>query len=80
MFGMCLQLRLITEIICAPRISAEQITYLKVIIDDYLELRSHLFSDILKLKYPSLIIQFGPLIRLGTLRFESKHSYFQKCL
>ena len=29
--------------------------------------------------YPWLILQFGPLIRVWTLRFESKHSYFKKC-
>ena len=29
--------------------------------------------------YPGLILQFGPLIRVWTLRFESKHSYFKKC-
>uniref|UniRef100_A0A8C6LRA2 Uncharacterized protein n=1 Tax=Nothobranchius furzeri TaxID=105023 RepID=A0A8C6LRA2_NOTFU len=31
------------------------------------------------LHYPSLILKFGPLIRLWTLRFESKHSYFKEC-
>lgn len=29
--------------------------------------------------YPELIIRFGPLIRLWTLRFESKHTYFKQC-
>lgn len=29
--------------------------------------------------YPALILKFGPLIRLGTLRFENKHSYFKRC-
>ena len=28
--------------------------------------------------YPWLITQFGPLIRVWTLRFESKHAYFKK--
>lgn len=31
------------------------------------------------LHYPDLILKFGPLIRLWTLRFESKHSYFKEC-
>ena len=26
-----------------------------------------------------MIVKFGPLIRLWTMRFESKHSYFKKC-
>lgn len=29
--------------------------------------------------YPALILKFGPLIRLWTMRFESKHSYFKIC-
>lgn len=29
--------------------------------------------------YPELIAHFGPLIRLRTLRFESKHGYFKQC-
>ena len=31
------------------------------------------------LHYPGLILHFGPLIRLWTLRFESKHCYFKQC-
>ena len=30
--------------------------------------------------YPGLIVQFGSLIRVWTLRFESKHSYFKNCV
>ena len=30
--------------------------------------------------YPDLILEFGPLVRVWTLRFESKHSYFKRCL
>uniref|UniRef100_A0A8P4K3W5 Sterile alpha motif domain-containing protein 3 n=1 Tax=Dicentrarchus labrax TaxID=13489 RepID=A0A8P4K3W5_DICLA len=29
--------------------------------------------------YPELIVQFGPLIHLWTLRFESKDTYFKQC-
>lgn len=85
-WNLFLQLRSISEIICAPKISIDQITYLQVIINEYIELRSQLFPDPLKPKhhflchYPTLIFQFGPLIRLWTLRFESKHSYFKKCV
>lgn len=29
--------------------------------------------------YPSLILKFGPLIRVWTLHFKSKHSYIKRC-
>lgn len=84
-WNLCLNLRTITEFICAPKINLEQVAYLQVLIDEYVELRHQFFPNTLKPKhhflchYPSLIYQFGPLIRLWTLRFESKHSYFKKC-
>ena len=55
-------------------------------IEEYLEARTSLFPEApLRPKhhylthYPQHILQFGPLIRVWTLRFESKHSYFKKC-
>ena len=63
----------------APAISNGQIAYLRVLIDEYLHCRMQTFPDNpLKPKhhyvshYPELIIQFGTLIRLWILRFESK--------
>jgi len=83
---MVLQLRDIVALICAPAISADQIGYLRVLIEEYLHSRKQAFPHHqLKPKhhymshYPELIIQFGPLIRLWTLRFESKHTYFKQC-
>lgn len=80
-----LHLREIVEFIISPKITHAQIAYLKVLIDEYLEQRIKLFPSVpLKPKhhflhhYPELIFQFGPLIRLWTLRFESKHSYFKR--
>lgn len=74
------------ELICAPAISTGQIGYLRVLIDEYLYFRQHVFPDYpMKPKhhyishYPELILHFGPLIRLWTLRFESKHTYFKQC-
>lgn len=74
------------SLICAPAISTGQIAYLRVLIDEYLHFRKQAFPDKpLKPKhhyvshYPELIIHFGPLIRLWTLRFESKHTYFKQC-
>lgn len=83
---LCLKLREIVEIVCAPKIHTNQIAYLKLLVEEYLESRAIVFSDEpLKpkhhflLHYPDLIIKFGPLIRLWTLCFESKHTYFKQC-
>lgn len=81
-----LRLQDIVEFVCAHAISTGQTAYLRVLIDDYLHFRMVTFSDSpLKPKhhyvshYPELILRFGPLIRLWTLRFESKHTYFKQC-
>lgn len=81
-----LQLKDIVELICAQKISVSQVAYLDVLIQEYLEFRKVLFPETtLKPKhhylrhYPALILKFGPLIRLWTMRFESKHSYFKQC-
>lgn len=81
-----LQLREIVSLICAPAISAGQNAYLRVLIDEYLHFRKQAFpGQPLKPKhhnvshYPGLIMPFGPLIRLWTLRFESKHTFFNQC-
>lgn len=77
----------IVEIVCAPKLKDSDIAYLSILIDEYLEDRLSCFPDE-KLKpkhhflkhYPKLILQFGPLIHLWTLRFESKHCYFKRCI
>ena len=83
---LCLQLREIVAMITAPKIHANQVAYLKVLLEHYIHSRATLFPDKpLKpkhhylLHYPGLILHFGPLIRLWTLRFESKHSFFKQC-
>lgn len=83
---LALQLKDIVDLICAQKISLSQVTYLDVIIQEYLEARMCLFPESpLKPKhhflrhYPELILKFGPLIRVWTMRFESKHSYFKRC-
>ncbi|XP_058230692.1 uncharacterized protein LOC131343210 [Hemibagrus wyckioides] len=80
-------LKELVELVCAPIITTAQIAYLNVVVVEYLETRKALFSsDHLKpkhhylLHYASLILKFGPLIRLWTMRFESKHSYFKRCV
>ena len=83
---LCLKLREIVEIICAPKVTADQVAFLKVLIEIYLCARRDTFPEkTLKPKhnylahYPQLILQFGPHIRVWTLRFESKHTYFKQC-
>ncbi|XP_076061631.1 uncharacterized protein LOC143037379 [Oratosquilla oratoria] len=81
-----LKLKLIVELVCAPAIAQGQIVFLASLIEDYIDYRATIFPNInLRPKhhflchYPELIVRFGPLIRLWTMRFESKHSYFKKC-
>ena len=83
---LCLQLRSIVDIVCAPKVTRGLVSYLRVCIDDYIEIRQKQFPQSnLKPKhhflahYPELILQFGPLMRVWTLRFESKHTYFKQC-
>ena len=81
-----LQLKDIVDMICAQRISFSQVAYLDIIIQEYLDSRKYLFPEgSLKPKhhflrhYPLLILKFGPLITVWTMRFQSKHSYFKRC-
>lgn len=85
-WNMILLLREIVVHVCSPTITADQVAYLGVLIEEYIQSRVELFPGFpLKPKhhylchYPELIIQFGPLIRLWTMRFESKHTYFKQC-
>jgi hypothetical protein len=83
---LALQLKDIADLICAQKMSLSQIAYVDILIQEYLEMRKLLFPEIqLKPKhhylrhYSALLLKFGPLMRLWTLRFESKHSYFKRC-
>jgi hypothetical protein len=77
----------LTALICASRISKAQVAYMNLLIDEYLHARYLLFPSVpLRPKhhyishYASLTLKFGPLVRLWTMRFESKHSYFKQCI
>ena len=79
-----LQLKDIVDMACAQKISVSQVAYLDVLIQEYLESRKLLFPESnLKPKhhylrhYPGLILKFGPLIRLWTMRFESKQLLYE---
>lgn len=67
-------------------ITTDQVAYLKTMIGEYVYFQTQLFpNEPLKpkhhylLHYPEMITHFGPLIHLWTLRFESKHTFFQRC-
>ncbi|XP_031329105.1 uncharacterized protein LOC116160105 [Photinus pyralis] len=84
---MLLKLREINLLLMAPKLSVIHIAHLRLMIYDYIELRTTLFSNTpLRPKhhylkhYPFLIKKFGPLKHLWTLRFESKHLYFKNVL
>lgn len=84
-WSLILNLKEIVEIICAPKLNISQIACLKGLVEDYLDCRLNFFpANKLKpkhhylLHYADLTYQFGPLIRICTLRFESKHSFFLK--
>lgn len=74
----------ITQIVSSHSITYNQIHYLEFLIYQYLNsLKSHFPEIKLKPKhhyiqhYPQLILEFGPLIKFSTLRFESKHQFFK---
>jgi hypothetical protein len=71
----------------APCISLGQVAEMKVLIEDYVERRRCLFPGVhIRPKhhylthYAQLTLQFGPLVRLWTMRFEAKHQYFKRCI
>jgi len=79
-----LSLKEAVELICSCKISHQQISYLDILLKDYVDRRQkHFPSNPLKPKhhycvhYAQLTRKFGPLLRLWTMRMESKHSYFK---
>ena len=80
-----LTLHEIVQLLCAPALNIESICFLNLRIKEYLRLRQTLFPDTpLRPKhhylfhYPFFVLQYGPLSRAWTLRFESKHRYFKR--
>lgn len=76
----------ITDILCAPEINNSYLGYLQSLTDEYLSLRKSTFTEPLRPKhhylshYAYLIQQFGPLIRVWAMRFESKHTFFKNAV
>lgn len=81
-----LQLKKFVELVMSPKVSKLEIAFLVVLLKDYKEgLMKYFPGYNLKAKhhyvfehYPELILHYGPLIRLWTLRFESKHHVYKK--
>lgn len=84
---LALLLRQVVELVCAPALSESQVAYMKVLTEEYIETR-HLLFPLKKLRpkhhyllhYADLTLHFGPLIHTWTMRFESKNSYFKRCI
>lgn len=75
------------EIVSSPTIHKSILPYLQSVICEYMYLRNTLFlAYCLRpkhhyiLHYPTLIYQFGLLIKVWTLRFESKHRFFKRVM
>ena len=82
-----LQLREIFELACGPTISKTQVGYLDATVKAYLHNRKDYFphknlipKHHFLAHYSQLILQFGPLVRLWTMRLENKHSFFKKAM
>ncbi|KAK3928349.1 Kelch repeat and BTB domain-containing protein 8 [Frankliniella fusca] len=79
-----LLLKEVCEYVCAPQIKVQQVAHLDHLIQLYLCKVKEILPDSLTPKshflrhYPTLILRYGPLIRLFTMRFESKHVFFKK--
>jgi hypothetical protein len=81
---MLLILRKISSFVMSFKISIGQVAHLRSLLFEYINLRITLFPNVkirpkhhYILHYPDLILKFGPLRPLWTLRFESKHRYFK---
>ncbi|XP_034239526.1 uncharacterized protein LOC117644297 [Thrips palmi] len=80
-----LQLQEITEITVSPEIHVSHLASFQCLIDEYLVSRRELFPSVpLRPKhhymghYSTLKYLYGPLIKVWTLRFESKHTFFKR--
>ena len=80
---MLLALHQIVQMLCAPALNDKDVATLICVLN--IAFRQSLFPSIplrpkhhFLLHYPYFIIQYGPLSRVWTLRFESKHRYFKR--
>jgi len=80
-------LRSVTELVMAPNLTVGQVATMNVLNEDYLERKHCLFlAGPLRQKhhfmthYAKRNLQFGLLIKLWTMCFESKQLYFKRCI
>ncbi len=78
-------LRSITVIIFSNVIKKQTVEVLRDNIDKFLEYFKRAFNESTFIPkfhyschYPDLILNYGPLIRFSSMRFERKHLYFKK--
>ncbi|XP_034232899.1 uncharacterized protein LOC117640489 [Thrips palmi] len=77
----------ILDIVCAPTIHKSYVGHLQVLIVEYLDMRRHAFPLVpLRPKhhyfthYCLMILLFGSLGKVWTLRYESKHQFFNRAI
>lgn len=82
-----LELMELVDLVMTCKVTHAQVSYLRILSASYLQHRKRLFRSVpLRLKrhyithYSDIIQNIGPLCHIWTLRFESKHCYFKKCI
>lgn len=80
-----LKLRMITDIVFAPKVSRGQCIFLKSLIEDHHVHFKKIFpqSNLIPkhhflVHYPFMMLQTGPLVHSWCMRFEAKHMYAKK--
>ncbi|XP_064474117.1 uncharacterized protein LOC135388470 [Ornithodoros turicata] len=83
-FDLYLCLRDIVDIVAAPQLTPQIIPFLQVQITDFFSSFTEVFPNVpcipkmhFMIHYPKLILMYGPLSRLSSIRFEAKHQYFK---
>lgn len=83
-YDVYLRLRSVVDIVCSPQLTVETVPFLQAQIADFYESFCELFPDVscipkmhYLVHYPRLILMYGPLSRLSSMRFEAKHQYFK---
>lgn len=82
---MLMDLKEIVELVLSPRFTEETIQYLQTKIQDHRQMLKEVFPHFTLCPkhhyiehYPDLILCFGPVVHLWTIRFEGKHSFFKR--
>lgn len=74
----------ITAICLSKKVSINILGYLKVLVEEHLQMFKDVFNENITPKQhylvhlPSQILRFGPLVRTWAMRFEAKHQQFKQ--